>query len=71
MGKSQSKVVKSQSKVVWFDPNVFNKQNTGYFEEIKEGLDIQRFDDVNRADEYLSTHQENNCIVISSGSKGK
>jgi hypothetical protein len=31
---------KSLSKVVWFDPNVFNNENTNYFEELKVGIDI-------------------------------
>lgn len=34
MGLSLSKV-----KVVWFDVNVFNKENELYFEEIKIGMD--------------------------------
>ena len=27
----------SHSKVVWFDPNVFNKENKGNLEELKDG----------------------------------
>jgi hypothetical protein len=61
---------KSLSKVVWFDPKVFNNENKNYFEELKDGMDIQRFDNLDGAYQYIHNNQELNFIVISCGSKG-
>lgn len=61
---------KSLSKVVWCDENVFEDANTKYYEELKVGIDIQRFKDVQSTDEYMSKNNEINFIVVSSGSLG-
>jgi hypothetical protein len=27
---------KRQSKLIWFDPKVYNPENTGYFDDLKD-----------------------------------
>ncbi len=35
---------KSLSKVVWFDPGVFNHENIGVYNKLSELIEVQRFD---------------------------
>ena len=39
----------SLSKVVWVDPKVFNPENKAYYEELKENMVIERFDNLELA----------------------
>jgi 2-hydroxy-3-keto-5-methylthiopentenyl-1-phosphate phosphatase len=62
---------RSLSKLVWFDPKVFNAENTGYFEDLRDVVEIERFNDPNLTNEYITKNQDTTFFVISSGSKGK
>lgn len=61
----------SLSKVVWFDPQVFNFENEIYYEKLKEKMDIERFDDLQDANEYIIDNHNINLIVVTCGSKAK
>ena len=43
----------SLTKVVWYDPKVYNAENTKYFEELKDGADIERFTNLHNAKNYI------------------
>ena len=57
----------SLSKVVWSDPNVFNLENTSYFEELKVEIDIKRFDNLQDTINYVKENAKIYSILISSG----
>ncbi len=62
---------KSLSKVAWFDPKAFNSENSGYNEELKEDIEINRFSKITEIESHLKSNPQTYFIVITSGSGGK
>lgn len=57
--------------IIWYDRNVYNEENTKYFETIPSGFYIKRFSRLNEAKTYIEYFRNCRNVLLTSGSSGE